>query len=347
MKAVHQTPPLDLVGWYALVPKIGPTPAHLPIHSQFLEQNEAAILLGFHVEDIITPSAGDLLPFTLYESNLEADDGPAAAKDGDGDKEMRDSDPAGNMALRFRELSYTTESGEAEMIALQFIREGGANATAVDADKRLLESSTKQGPVEMDPKGKRRAVAREPEGKGGEASAGAGAVAVAGGSGDQDANLSKAELEYVSSLQAKANAVRMMKSRVDLIVAYLAALPPAFVAGQQSSAEAAKSKAVAQTIPSNNILRQILALVTNVHLMTPAEQKTLEEEILVELNDVKLISLISDLMGSVNNARDVGKKFAAVEAAKYQRSRQGGNLNATAGEMDQTPVRSTAGDLFT
>ncbi|KAK3352400.1 hypothetical protein B0T25DRAFT_456419 [Lasiosphaeria hispida] len=319
MKLVQKAPPLELVGWYSLVPKTGPSPVHLPIHKQIIAQNESAILLGFHVEGVLHPVAGDPLPLTIYESNMEADD--SSKEDaGSEDKEMKDSEAPVKTSLKFRELPYTTETGEAEMIAMQFIREGGAHATIVDdAEKRILEQFDKKVAVD-DGKGKRRAVSQqESKSKAAEA-----ATATPSSPTDKDANLTKAEAEYMSALQAKFNAIKMMKSRVDLIVAYLSQLPPDFVAGKlttPAAAELARASGGTYTVPSNNILRQIQALVTNIELATPAHQETLEKEILQETNDVNLVSLIANLLSSANEVREAAKKFAVVEAAKSQRSR--------------------------
>jgi len=329
---VHKSPQLELVGWYSLVPKTGPTPLHLPIHNQIIAQNESAVLLGFHVEDILHPVAGDPLPLTIYESNMEADDTVREDAGGE-DKEMKDSEGPGKMTLRFRELPYTTETGEAEMIAMQFIREGGANASLDDAERRILEQFDKKIAVD-DGKGKRRAVAQAESSKGKAVDDSTAKV----GRKDKDANLSKSEAEYMSALQTKFNAIKMMKSRVDLIVGYLQKLPPDFVSGKLTTpeaAEAARASNGTYTVPSNRILRQIQALVTNIELATPAHQATLEREILKETNDVNLVSLLAELVASVSEVREAGKKFAVVEAAK--KSRQGNSYD---------PGPSIVGDLM-
>lgn len=318
MRQVHKNPQLDLVGWYTLAPKTGPLPLHLPIQRQILAQNESAVLLGFHIEDVLRPAAGDPLPLTIYESNLEAGDSgdshEARGKGKDKDIEMKDPEAPAEMVLKFRELPYTTETGEAEMIAVQFIREGGASATVDDTEKRILEQFEKKIAVN-DGKGKRRAVSQEET---------VPSKSEPSTKTNKDANLTKSEAEYMSALQAKYNAIKMMKSRLDLVVAYLQNLPPDFIAGAQTSAQAAKvaeSSNEKYTVPSNNILRQIQALVTNIELATPAQQATLEREILQETNDVNLISLIANLVTSVSDVREVGKKFSVVESAKSQKNR--------------------------
>lgn len=318
------------------MPKTGPTPLHLPIHQQILAQNESAILLGFHIDDVLRSSPGDPLPLTIYESNLEVTDDTNTNDEPEGeDKEMKDSsEVVTKMVLKFRELPYTTETGEAEMIAMQFIREGGAHAAkgVEDTEKRILEQFDKKIAVTDGGKGKRRAVVSQQEDKGGKAkpSSSASKNAAAAATTSKDANLTKSEAEYVSALQAKYNAIKMMKSRVDLVVAYLEKLPPDFVAGtrmpEQAAAQATTGKGT-YIAPSHNILRQIQALVTNIELATPAQNHTLAKEILQETNDVNLISLISDLVTSMSEVREIGKKFAIVESARNQKARN--NLQAS------------------
>ncbi|KAK3900781.1 hypothetical protein C8A05DRAFT_16945 [Staphylotrichum tortipilum] len=333
MKLVHKSPALDLVGWYSLVAKTGPAALHLPIHRQISGFNDSAVLLGFHIEDMLAPAPGDPLPITIYESNMEADDG----RDADGeDKEMKDAEAATNMVLRFRKLPYTTETGEAEMIAMQFIREGGANAAVDSSEKQILEQFDKKVAVD-DGKGKRRAVAYEESSKS-KKDATAPSTSAAEQTTDPDANLTRAEAEYMSALQAKYNAINVMKSRLALVITYLQRLPPAFTAGTQTTAEAADAARASNgqhTVPSNTILRHIQALVTNADLVAPgAEQGTLELEIQRETNDVNLISMIAELTASVNEVREAGKKFHVVEAARHNRQGRGAGGGPGASQYD-------------
>ena len=300
VKQVHKD--LDLVGWYSLVPKPGPNHLHVPIHEKILCRNDSAVLLGFHPEDVINPAAGDPLPITIYESNMEATE----SAEGE-DAEMKDnSAPAApRQQLKFRELPYTVDSGEAEMIAMQFIREGAATASLESAEKHIVEQFQSKVAVD-DGKGKRRAVdapaplpfhlTSEP--------------AATTTNDDPNAELTKAESEYMSSLQAKYNAIKMMKSRVDLVIAYLEGLP------------------TAATQPSNKILRLIQALVTNVELASPAQNADLEREMQQVTNDVNLVKLIANLVTSVNDVREAGKKFAVVESMKPTKGRINPDLGA-------------------
>jgi COP9 signalosome complex subunit 6 len=285
VKLVHKSPQLDLVGWYTLMDKYGPTPEHLPIHQQILDANDSAVLVGFHLDQILNPAPGNPLPLTIYESNQEAEDASKnAAVEGE-DSEMKDPDVAATMALRFRELPYTTETGEAEMIAMQFIREGVAKVS-VETSHTVAAK-----------KGKGKATSASEES----------AQAVS-----EDANLTREELERIAALQTKGNALKMMRDRIALLIAYL----------ETHSAKHGQAASDKTGQPSNSILRQIQALVTNVELVTPARQESLQKELLSESNDVKLIGLVTDMLDSLNEMRNVGKKFAVVEQAKTQRIRQ-------------------------
>jgi COP9 signalosome complex subunit 6 len=62
---------------------------------------------------------------------------------------------------------------------------------------------------------------------------------------------------------------------------------------------------------------------------------------LQETNDVKLIGMMNDIFSSINDVREVGKKFAVVESTKAQKSRQsarefadyGGSQHASLGNV--------------
>ena len=64
----------------------------------------------------MNPSVGSKLPLTIYESNYEVDE---LKQDQGEDKEMRDGEPV--LKLKFRELPYSVETGEAEMISMDFV----------------------------------------------------------------------------------------------------------------------------------------------------------------------------------------------------------------------------------
>ncbi|KAJ0168354.1 COP9 signalosome complex subunit 6 [Colletotrichum tanaceti] len=288
MKTVHKDRGLDLVGWYTLLAAAGPTPTILPIHHQLLSEfNESALLLGFHPEEVFTHSVGGKLPMSIYESNYEVDDPRAAEADGE-DKKMDDGES--KLKLRFRELPYTVETGEAEMISMDHVARGAGNATAIEAPK---ETSAKPKVQLVESGGKRRVVETDDK-------------------AHAEAQLSPEEEEMVAALTAKANAVKMLQGRIRLITTYLERLPPEYLSGTEQPTPADAM----HTTPSHTILRQIQALVSRLDLVVPSDVDAFEKEVLCEENDVGITSRLNDLMRSINGMRDLGKKFGIAETAR-------------------------------
>ena len=134
-KDVHKSPTLELVGWFTTAPATGPEYEHLAIHKQILnDYNETAVLLAFHPADVLEGvSVGGKLPLTIYESAYESTK-TEGQTDGDGTMEIegQDAQQAPPLDLRFRELPYSVETGEAEMISVDFVARGGGIATATE-----------------------------------------------------------------------------------------------------------------------------------------------------------------------------------------------------------------------
>lgn len=296
MKDVHKVPALDLVGWYTIMPTSGPQPDHLPLHQMILESyNESAIILGFHPAAVLDGSVGGKLPLTIYESNFEAED--VTTESGE-DKEMTGAE-AGPV-LKFKELPYTVETGEAEMISVDFVARGGGNATAVES-----------GPKDDEPTGK----GKGKESKGGD-------VAVQDKPRADDRILSREDDELIASLTAKANAIKMLHSRINLIASYLQNLPPTYVSSAPEGIEDDSKK----YMPVNHaVLRSIQALLSRLSLLIYADTIAFEKELISEQNDVGLVSLLSSITESVTDMREMGRKFAVVESGKTNRNKYGRN----------------------
>jgi len=76
-----------------------------------LPYNESLIFLGFHPSPLST-STGGKLPLTCWESTYE--------EEGKGEnKELK---------MKFVEIEYAIETGEAEMIAMSYVAAGAGNA---------------------------------------------------------------------------------------------------------------------------------------------------------------------------------------------------------------------------
>ena len=169
-KDVHKDPALELVGWFTTAPTTGPELQHLPIHHQITnEYNENAILLTFHPSRADgAATVGGKLPLTIYESTYESvrPDGPTAGERSD-TMEIEGQTPSQDtqLGLRFRELPYSIETGEAEMISVDSVAKGGSIAatgdTAVPEELQSLgpsqqgdaeKNETQKEPKTADPK---------------------------------------------------------------------------------------------------------------------------------------------------------------------------------------------------
>lgn len=310
MKDVHKVPALDLVGWYTVMPTTGPLPVHLPIHREILElYNESAILLGFHPTAVVEGTVGGKLPLTIYESNLEAEE---AAPDNSEDKEMKDAEP--QLLLKFKELPYSVETGEAEMISVDFVARGGGNATAVDGGVKKPKEETSLSTGKKSSKKPEGDIAKE---------------------SDQNV-LSREDEELIASLTAKANAIKMLHSRINLIAIYLQRLPPTYVSGAPDGAEDVSKEYMSV---NHAVLRSIQALLSRLSLLIPANAVAFEKELISEQNDVSLVSLLDTITQSIKDVRETGRKHAIVEAGKYNRK----STRDTGGYGDVGPGDGVAG----
>lgn len=293
VKDVHKVPALDLVGWYTILPTSGPQPFHLPLHRQILDTyNESALLLGFHPSAVLEPSVGGKLPLTIYESNYEAEDEPGEPGE---DKEMNDVETP--LKLKFKELPYSVETGEAEMISVDFVARGGGNATAVDG------AVEKPAPVESG-KGKARTAEHADN-----------------STADNQHILSREDEELIASLTAKANAIKMLHSRINLIAIYLQTLPPSYISNTLQESDKSDGK---KYMPVNHsILRSIQALLSRLSLLIPADSASFEHELMSEQNDVNLVSLLSTITQSIKDVRETGRKFSIVEQGKLSKGAKG------------------------
>ncbi len=319
MKLVHKDRLLELVGWYTLLPRTGPTPEILPLHRQILSQyNESAVLLAFHPDELSEQSASAKLPLTIYESNAGESNVTITKPDGE-DKEMKDGGNETACDIKFRELPYSVETSEAEMISMDFVARGAANAKAVEG------GGTGTSTTAAEAKGKGRLIDTR-------------APATAATNDVRNA-LSREEEELIASLTAKSNAVKMLHSRINLIIKYLQKLPPSPLTGSDEQAGP-------YTTPSYNILRSIQALASRLDIVSQPSNDTFKEETLSESNDVHLIALLNDVIENVCKVREVGKKSNIVEQARQSKSRQNNEFGSSSGIGAASFSISNAGDIL-
>lgn len=318
MVTVHKDRQLELVGWYTLLPNDGPTTTILPIHDQILATwNESAVLLGFHPQQVLDHSVGGKLPLTIYESNYEVDE--RTDQDGE-DKKMDDGESA--LKLRFREVPYSVETDETEMISMNYVAGGGGSAAAATAkDERPARS------IETNSKGKRRLIESELDGVPRE------------GSEDDAPTLSKEEDEMIATLTAKANAIKMLQARIRLLTTYLKHLPPSYTSGNAAEEGAMDTD---HTVPSLTVLRQIKALVGRLDLVIPSDSEAFKNEILAEENNVNLVGLLTAIVKSTDQARDTGKKFHVIETARHNTNKRHGGADFGA----VSSFLSSSGDML-
>ncbi|CAF9916237.1 MAG: hypothetical protein ALECFALPRED_010571 [Alectoria fallacina] len=318
-KDVHLAPALDVVGWFTTTPVTGPEGVHVPIHQQILHTyNETAVLLAFHPSSVLEGAAvGGKLPLTIYESVYDNNEGQGMEIDG----------AEALLDLKFRELPYSVETGEAEMISVDFVARGGGNATAIDSAGKDTKGQASQKAVgQVDKKGK--AVDRESK-----------AV-------DDSSILSSEDEELIASLTARANAVKMLHTRIQLLKAYLTSLPPSYLTAATDSPPSDPTTPPADTPISelnHPLLRSILALLSRLPLLLPPEHhSTFRQETLAEKSDVELVSLLGSLGKSVKEAREMGRKFGIVEGVLKGRGKSGFAMGG--GGMDDVWSQGLSGD---
>src|SRR5271170_4786620 len=131
-KDVHKVPALDIVGWFSLCPKKGPTKDLVAVQKQIVNlYNETAILLAIHPDAIASSdptNANGKLPLSVYESVVEAEQIM--------DEGSMQVDGEDAHHLEFRILPYIVETDETEMIAIDYIAKGAGNAIAVAEEER-------------------------------------------------------------------------------------------------------------------------------------------------------------------------------------------------------------------
>lgn len=91
--------------------------------------NDDLVLLLFHPGDILDGGlTGGQLPISIYESYYEP-----GSDDADKGLQVEGWGIGRQQQMRFRELSFEVETGEAEMIGVDFVAKGGGNATAIQS----------------------------------------------------------------------------------------------------------------------------------------------------------------------------------------------------------------------
>lgn len=302
---VHKEPALDLVGVFMLSGLEGPNAAHLEVvrHVQQLVGTDSVMLLLFY-PDMVNDLQGGKLPISLYESVTEVQ-----AEGGEGE-------------TKFRELAFEVETGEAEMISVDYVASGAGNATAVpktSTDTTAGAESSKKG---SDSKGKGKGKAKDGETNGAE----------------EASLLSAEDEELIASLTAKANAIKMLNQRINLIRLYLTTLPKSYLTDADSTHVPPPEEA------NHALLRSINAMCSRLPLLNPPQsapstsngevsdqpQQTGQDK---QLESVHLTSLLSSLTRSLNEAQNLSTKFGVVQRARQAKNSGGGGFGPGGGKF--------------
>jgi len=107
---------------------------------QHLHHDDTLLAL-FHPESILEGNlTGGKLPFSLYESYYEP-----GSENADKGLQVDGWGMGRQLQVRFKELAFEVETGEAEMIGVDFVAKGGGNATAVADAAAQIETKTSKG----------------------------------------------------------------------------------------------------------------------------------------------------------------------------------------------------------
>jgi COP9 signalosome complex subunit 6 len=215
---------------------------------------------------------------TIYESVLEGENAADAGKDMQIDGEEH------TINIRFRELSYSVETGEAEMIGVDTIAKGSGTATRSE--------TAAQGTASSGSKRRSDRLAKDVE-------------------QSSQAALTQEEEELVANLNTRLNAVRTLESRISLIKSYVSSI---------SAAESDTKDDPSSPTLSHTILRNINSLISHLSILSPHEQSAFTSEVLSQSNDVLLVSLLGQIGENVKSMRELGRKSHIIQSARQANS---------------------------
>ncbi|KAJ6007680.1 hypothetical protein N7540_011656 [Penicillium herquei] len=298
-KDVHKAPPLEHVGWWSTSPATGPDASHLPIHRQLLQDyNESAIFLAFHPSQLqASESHNAKLPLTIYESVLEGGNANDASKDMQIDGE--ESAPG----LRFRELRYSVETEESEMIGVNtIVQNSGTGAT--ETHLTSTNTATSSASNDQQTKGVKKSTERSSSGLTQE---------------EEERtyptfiysllyiNMHLTCLNYIviGNLSTRLNAIRTLETRISLMKSYVSSVC--------SDPENSSSTSPAWSHP---LLRDINSLLSHLDLLSPSEQSSFATEVISQKNDVLMASLLGRMGEGIKNLREVGYKNTIVRSQR-------------------------------
>ena len=129
----------------------------------------------------------------------------------------------------------------------------------------------------------------------------------------------------IAALTTRANAVKMLQSRIQIIKSYLSEIPPCYL----TTSDPPESEQ--QPEINHSILRSIQALINRLPLLIPADQTSFDQESMTEKTDVSLVELLGGIGKSIYDTKVLGSKFGVIESAAKSSKKGGGGYG---GGMD-------------
>ncbi|KAL5594363.1 hypothetical protein BROUX41_001298 [Berkeleyomyces rouxiae] len=285
-----------VVGYYTILPRSGPDHRVLPLHESLARHfhDRDLLLLAFHPDHDLGSSSSSTLPITFYESRL-LPGAAAGSESADGDKILSGTDEAAAGAVMPRQFSelaqYTVVTDDAEMIGMDFVAAGGGNAKAIVRDGPTTATAAET------------TASTPAASKDAEKSKGKQKASDSGLPQPTELQLMRDEEDTIAALRTKANAVRMLQARVDLLAAYLSAL------------SGPCSGAVPAVAPDHSILRQILAAVVRLGLIEPSDSAAFAAELAAEETAAAAIDLINVAVQAACQSHVANRLYAVADGS--------------------------------
>ncbi|RVX69348.1 hypothetical protein B0A52_06943 [Exophiala mesophila] len=306
---VHKAPALDFVGWYTLCPESGPSVAQIPLQKQAITfYSDSAILLALHPEGLSpTNSTNGRLPVSIYESIQELDSH-------NDDASMQVDGQESASSLKFRPLSYSVDTDETEMIAIDYVAKGAGSAAAIPESSLSSDPASSVNPDIS--KGKSKITSTSTNGTSVDPSS------------ETSVILTTEEQDAIANITTRLNSVKMLQSRIALLRQFIQSLPPSYLSDQTCLASPDPAH-----LPH---LRSIQALLTRLSLLTPSDDSTSSTTVSAlataaqsQSNDVSLSHLLNLLSQDVQALSELGRTFHTVYQS--QNSKAAKNLRDSAG----------------
>ena len=148
----------------------------------------------------------------------------------------------------------------------------------------------------------------------------------------------------MSFLSSRANAIKMLQSRLSLLRTYLTSLPACYLTDASLPSGSLPNLDISTTNTtttdraqppkiSHQTLRSLLALTSCLPHLQPSDSTSFARDQAAERSDVAIVSLLGSLGRSVSEAKELGRTFGTVENMKSQGKRNAERFPSPAGGM--------------